>query len=102
MTAKQVATKKRIPEFKSREEEAKFWDSHDTTEFEDEFKPVRARFAKNLTEGITIRLDSETLGALRNLAHEKGVGPTTLVRMWLIERLGYEGKAVPRRAVSRR
>jgi len=53
--------KRRIPEFKSIEEEAEFWDTHDTTEFEEEFKPVTVRFAKNLSEGLTIRLDPQAL-----------------------------------------
>lgn len=34
--------KSRIPRFKSIEEEAAFWDSHDSTEFEDEFVEVDA------------------------------------------------------------
>jgi hypothetical protein len=46
-----------IPEFASLEEEARFWDTHSFADFEDEFKPVRVRFARNLSEGITIRLD---------------------------------------------
>jgi predicted DNA binding CopG/RHH family protein len=77
----------RIPEFASREEEAAWWDSHDLADYQDEFKTVRARFAKNLSEGITVRLDSETLAELRQQAHEKGIGPTTLARMWIIEHL---------------
>jgi hypothetical protein len=32
--------KSKIPEFKSIAEEAAFWDTHDTTEFEDEFEDV--------------------------------------------------------------
>ena len=85
----------RIPEFHSVEEEAEFWDTHDTTDFEDEFKPVKVRFAKNLSEGITIRLDAETLAQLRTQAHEKGIGPTTLARMWILEHLrSQEGRPV--------
>ena len=65
MTAEESIRRKRgpsrIPEFHSIQEEAEFWDTHDTTDFEDEFKPVKVRFAKNLSEGITIRLDPETL-----------------------------------------
>ena len=80
-------TKSRIPVFKSVQEEAEFWDSHDTADFEDEFKPVKVRFAKNLSEGLTIRLDPETLEKIRIEASEKGIGPTTLVRMWVMERL---------------
>jgi len=77
----------RIPEFSSIEEEAEFWDTHSTADYEDEFKPVKVRFAKKLSEGITVRLDSETLQKLRSLANEKGVGPTTLIRMWIKKRL---------------
>ncbi len=80
-------TKSRIPEFKNIEEEAEFWDTHDTTDFEEEFRPTKVRFAKNLSQGLTIRLDPETLVKLRHEAHEKGIGPTTLVRMWVIEHL---------------
>lgn len=76
-----------IPEFASLEEEAKFWDTHDTTDFEDEFKPVNIRFAKNLSKGITVRLDPDTLQTLRAEAKKKGMGPTTLARMWILERL---------------
>jgi predicted DNA binding CopG/RHH family protein len=77
----------RIPDFKSREEEAAFWDTHDFTDYEDEFKPVKVHFAQNLSEGITIRFDHQTLTALRNRANEKGIGPTTLIRMWVLEHL---------------
>lgn len=80
-------TKSRIPEFASREEEAEWWDTHDITDYLDELKPVEVRFAKNLSQGITIRLDPETLTELRTRAHEKGIGPTTLARMWILEHL---------------
>jgi hypothetical protein len=82
-----VTRKNRIPEFRSREEEAKFWDTHDTTDFEQEFKPVRVKFAKNLSRPIPVRLDVETWQKLQLRARRKGIGATTLVRMWIIERL---------------
>jgi CopG antitoxin of type II toxin-antitoxin system len=41
-----------IPAFNNIEEEAEFWDTHDTTEFEDEFKPVKVHFAKLYDKGI--------------------------------------------------
>ena len=87
MTEIKKQNKSRIPKFKSIKEEARFWDSHDTTDFEDEFKPVRVRFAKNLSQGITIRLDPKTLATLRSQANEKGIGPTTLARIWILEHL---------------
>ena len=79
--------KRRIPEFASYEEEAEFWDTHSTADYEDEFKPVQVTFAKNLSEGITIRLDPATLQKVRELASEKGIGPTVLMRIWIMERL---------------
>ncbi|MEA2640481.1 MAG: CopG antitoxin of type toxin-antitoxin system [Chloroflexota bacterium] len=77
----------RIPDFKNREEMAEWFDTHDTAGYEDQFKPVRVRFAKNLSEPLTIRLDPEMLAELRKQAHEQGIGPTTLARIWLLERL---------------
>jgi len=85
----------RIPEFASREEEAQWWDTHDVTDYLDELKPARVRFAKKLSEGITIRLEEQTLEQLRRQAHEKGIGPTTLVRMWILERLKETGGSAP-------
>jgi predicted DNA binding CopG/RHH family protein len=89
---KKTATKKRIPEFASIEEEAAFWDTHSTADYEDEFKPVRVRFAKNLSEGLTIRLDPDTLEKVRAEAHERGIGATTLIRMWVLEHVGKRQK----------
>lgn len=78
----------RIPKFKNREEEARFWDTHDTTDYEDEFRPVRVKFAKQLSHPIPVRLDEETWEKLKLTAQKKGIGATTLARMWIIERLG--------------
>ena len=82
---KKTTTTKRIPEFASIEEEAAFWDTHSTADYEDEFKPARVRFAKKLSEGLTIRLDHDTLERVRAEAEEKGIGATTLIRMWVLE-----------------
>jgi predicted DNA binding CopG/RHH family protein len=82
--------KGRIPEFKSREEEAEFWDTHDFTEYQAGFKLVQVRFAKRLSHALAIRFDSETLEKLRLRAQEKGIGPATLARMWILEHLQEE------------
>ena len=92
--------KSRIPTFASHEEEAEFWDTHDLSDYWDELKPVKVKFAKNLSQGITIRLDAKTLEELREQAHEKGIGPTTLARMWILERL--HGKTPPHLASGER
>ncbi|MDP2660915.1 MAG: CopG family antitoxin [Dehalococcoidia bacterium] len=94
MRQKERKAKEPLPEFQSRQEMAEFWDTHDFTDYMDEFKPVKARFAKNLSQPISIRLDPETLTQLRSHAKEKGIGPTTLARMWILEHLReLQGKA---------
>ncbi len=75
-----------IPNFKNHEEEAAWFETH-MAEVWDEAKPVKVRFAKNLSAGLNIRLDPQSLEQLRTVAHEKGVGPTTLARMWIKEHL---------------
>lgn len=79
--------KSQIPKFKSYEEEANFWDTHDTTKFEDEFKPVKIEFAKPLGHILGIRLDAKTIDELDKKGQDIGVGSSTLARMWIIEKL---------------
>jgi len=83
----------RIPDFRSREEEAAFWDTHDFTEFLDETRPVKLRVGKQLSEGLTVRLDRRDRDELERRASEQGIGPSTLVRMWIKERL--RGRQTP-------
>jgi predicted DNA binding CopG/RHH family protein len=107
---KSTRVKKPIPEFSSYQEEAKFWDTHDTTDYFDP-EPVKMKVAgdfksvyrkdfkmeKQPTKGITVRFPVNVLSELRQRAARLGIGPTTLVRMWIIERLqeieGPRGKA---------
>ena len=86
-----------IPEFKNIEEEVKYWNTHSLADHWDEFKPVNVTFAANLSEGITVRFDSATLNRLRTEAKSKGLGATSLIRMWIMERLASEGAATTAR-----
>jgi predicted DNA binding CopG/RHH family protein len=82
-------TKHRIkipPEFKSREEEANFWDTHDVTDYFDTEHPIKVNY-NFPRKVVSLRLDDETSMALRKVAQQKGIGMTTLIRMWLRERL---------------
>ena len=88
----------RIPTFRNRAEEAEFWDTHSFADYWDEFEPVKVRFAKKLSEPVTMRLDLTTLEELRARAAAKGIGPTTLIRIWILERLQAEHRAQRRRA----
>jgi hypothetical protein len=83
-------TRSTIPQFKNREEEAEFWETHDTTEFEDEFEEVRVKVARPLSHILAVRLDARTIDRLAVVGRAKGLGPSTLARMWLLERLERE------------
>ncbi|MEJ7902234.1 MAG: CopG family antitoxin [Thermomicrobiales bacterium] len=80
----------RIPSFNNIEEEAEFWDTHDTADFPDEFQPVEVTIGGDLAERLTIRLDRDDRDELARRARAIGVGPSTLVRMWVKERLEQE------------
>jgi len=93
MTNPKETKRSRIPRFKSVQEEAEFWDTHDTTEFEDEFKESATEFARPLDHILAVRLEAKTISQLARVAERLGIGPSTLVRMWVIERLHQlEGK----------
>lgn len=82
-------TRKRIPTFKSIEEEATFWDTHSSEEFADELIPVEdVKFVKaGMKKALTVRFDEETFEELAKEAREKGIGPSTLARMVILEHL---------------
>lgn len=85
-----IKQKSKIPTFKSLEEEAEFWDTHDTTEFEDEFEPIKVKVARNLKHVFSVRFEGETLSDLDVEASKKGLGTGALIRMWVKERLEEE------------
>lgn len=72
--------------FKNLEDEANFWDSHSVVDQINEDTLVGFHQA-NKTDTITVRFQPEHLQVLREEALERGIGPTTLVRMWILERL---------------
>jgi hypothetical protein len=58
---------KKIPEFKTEEEEAQFWDEHDTTEYEDEFKTVKIEVDPELEAEILYKREMKKLVTLNKI-----------------------------------
>lgn len=81
--------KSKISNFKTYEEEAKFWDTHEFTEFEDELEDVEIVFELNKPRNKTlvVRLQKDVKDKLENAARAKGLNISTLARMWLMEKL---------------
>ena len=77
----------RIPAFANVEEEAAFWDSHDFTDFAAESSPVEIAVGQDLAERLTLRLDRADREELARRASAMGIGPSTLARIWIKERL---------------
>lgn len=79
---------KKIPKFKSEAEERKFWETHDTTEYFDSDKMVRARFPnlKPSTQSISLRLPLSLLEAIRIEANKRDVPYQSLIKVWLSEK----------------
>jgi CopG antitoxin of type II toxin-antitoxin system len=81
--------KKKVPKFQSLEEERRFWDETSLTEVEGIEEVEVERLARPKV-AFAIRLDPETVKALRDAAHARGMHPTQLARQWVVERLDLE------------
>lgn len=81
-----------IPDFKTDKEAAEFWDAHDLTDFEDKLELADdVEFVrKPETQTVSIRMDRRLIEQLKALARYKGIGLSSLMRMWIIERLRQE------------
>ena len=81
--------KSKIPKFKTYEEAAKFWDTHEFTEFKDELEDVDIVFELNKprTESLVLRIQKDIKEKLQKAARSKGLNVSTLARMWLMEKL---------------
>ena len=80
-----------LPRFGTREEEAAFWDTHSLSDFKDELVAVkRPRVRRPLEHHLSVRLEASVLTELAAAAAELGVGPSTLARMWIMQRLAQE------------
>ncbi len=84
-----------LPQFANEQEEAAFWDMHDSAEFLDETEAIELKFvdARPVKKQISLRLDPAVIEQIKKVAHAKGVGYQTLIRMWVMEQV--QKAAVP-------
>jgi len=66
----------KIPEFKTIDEMARFWDNHDITDFEDQL--------------IDVKLDSEQYEKLKKIADQKKLNTLSLVSQWVTRQIEVE------------
>ena len=78
----------KIPQTDSVAELARFWDTHDLTELEEELEEVKAPvFDRGTEDVLRLTLPPSEAAALHRAAQSRGVGDTQLVREWLSEKL---------------
>jgi predicted DNA binding CopG/RHH family protein len=84
--------KKQIPEFRSEEEERKFWATHDSTEFVDWSGAKRQKLPnlKPTLRTISLRLPASMITDLKILANKRDVPYQSLLKVFLAERLEQE------------
>ena len=87
---------KTIPTFRTEDEEAKFWNNHDSTEYVDCSKAVQADFPnlKPSTKSITLRLPVNLLNSIKTLANKRDVPYQSMMKILLAQKVKEEQKIV--------
>ena len=80
---------KAIPEFASEQEERRFWEKHDSSDYVD-WKKAELVVLPNLkpsTKTISLRLPQHLLDSIKSAAHSRDVPYQSLIKVWLQEKL---------------
>lgn len=75
-----------IPQTDSIQELARFWDTHDLTDFEEQLEEVTESIFERKTV-VQVLLEPEEIQAVAKIAKSKGVASGELVREWVLEKL---------------
>lgn len=86
---------KKMPEFKTDEEFAKFVEEHDMADYKDdlrEVKDVKITIPKQTKKMVSLRLYPYTLEEIKEIAAKRGMPYQTLIQQWLAEKISEEKK----------
>ena len=78
---------KQIPDFKSYEEMAEFWDTHSLADYWDQTEPAEFDALDQLRRRYLVRLDRDLLGRVQQVARTRGVSTESLVNLLIEQRL---------------
>lgn len=83
---------KKIPKFKTEDEEREFWANADSTDYVDWNKKETAAFAnlKPTTKTISLRLPDSMLDEIKTLANKRDIPYQSLIKIILMERIDRE------------
>lgn len=98
---KKKRKKRKLPRFKTREEEARFWETHCMMDYLDELEPADEVFTlapalaekireRAKTRAISLRLPQWEIDGAKRAAKKRGVGYQVLIGAWIAEALRRE------------
>jgi predicted DNA binding CopG/RHH family protein len=95
---------KQVPRFESEDEERRFWEKEDSSDYIDwkQAKRVSLPNLKPSTKTISLRLPESLLGHLKTLANKRDVPYQSLLKIFLAERVAQELRAAGSAPVRRR
>ena len=76
----------KFPRTDSIQELARFWDTHDLTDFREELEEVTEAVFERETV-VCIHLSSHEADAVKRIAESKGMDYADLIREWILERV---------------
>jgi predicted DNA binding CopG/RHH family protein len=84
----------KLPRFASEQEAAEWFATHDTSLYMDELEEVTEKIqvtrSRPRKKPVGLRLRSDYLEIIKQVAERKGVPYQTLIQMWLVEKLQQE------------
>ena len=80
----------KLPEFKSEQELAEFWDTHSSADYFDDMPEVDIRFVFTQPRAVPVRVAGAPWIQLQRIAIARGSSVQDLVQQWVLERLANE------------
>jgi predicted DNA binding CopG/RHH family protein len=71
---------KKIPKFKTDEEAARFWESHNFQDYYKDTKEAGIKFVKRAKRTVAVRLDPDDIKSVEKIAERKRLSYTSLLR----------------------
>lgn len=84
---------KKLPKFKTQEEEIKFWEKHSISEYWGELEESGDTFKRPKLTPVTLKFDPLVLKKLKMLAQKRGVSYNAYIRLLLAK--GVEKEILP-------
>jgi len=86
---------KKIPDFRSEDDEREFWATHDVIDYFDFKHPLQGDFInlRPSTKSITVRLPEWLIDDLKMIANKKDVPYQSLLKIYLAQKVQEEHRA---------